>query len=439
MLLVYSHRVSPRLRFAFGHIIKRILGLQVNFTTEVDEFLAHPGPKMSYTHQPFGDEFFVHSHRLLFEQGISDLDIHVQNWEDTVCFFSRGEVSDLPFDIFAAAFYLLSRYEEYQPHVPDAFGRFSYRSSLAFQHNFLDQPVVDIWAYKFREVLQKRFPELQFPKRVFQVQPIIYVPLAYHFNHQVSMRTINGILNDLIQFRFNLLYTRLLVLLDFRKDPFDSYNYLINKQKQFKRRFIFTFLVGKYSTYDNNLSLNKKAFVTLIKSIADYSLVGIKNSYLNLSSLVDLKRDKERLEAVTNRPVIGSRNSYNKLNLPNSYRHLIELEIHRDFSMGYHDAIGFRAGTCTPLLFYDMDFEIQTPLELHSFHVMDASLLKYRSLLDKQQQLEVLVQTVRRVNGTLGFLFHNYTFGKSETWNGFRTLFTDFLNSELDLPSASNS
>ena len=253
------------------------------------------------------------------------------------------------------------------------------------------------------------------------------------------MRTINGILNDLIQFRFNLLYTRLLVLLDFRKDPFDSYNYLINKQKQFKRRFIFTFLVGKYSTYDNNLSLNKKAFVTLIKSIADYSLVGIKNSYLNLSSLVDLKRDKERLEAVTNRPVIGSRNSYNKLNLPNSYRHLIELEIHRDFSMGYHDAIGFRAGTCTPLLFYDMDFEIQTPLELHSFHVMDASLLKYRSLLDKQQQLEVLVQTVRRVNGTLGFLFHNYTFGKSETWNGFRTLFTDFLNSELDLPSASNS
>ena len=282
MLLVYSHRVSPRLRFAFGHIVKRILGLQVNFTTEVDEFLAHPGPKMSYTHQPFGDEFFVHSHRLLFEQGISDLDIHVQNWEDTVCFFSRGEVSDLPFDIFAAAFYLLSRYEEYQPHVPDAFGRFSYRSSLAFQHNFLDQPVVDIWAYKFREVLQKRFPELQFPKRVFQVQPIIDVPLAFQFKHQGSIRTINGILNDLIQFRFNLLYTILLVLLDFRKDPFYSYNYLINKQKQFKRRFIFTFLVGKYSTYDNNLSLNKKAFVTLIKSIADYSLVGIKNSYLNL-------------------------------------------------------------------------------------------------------------------------------------------------------------
>jgi len=438
MLLVYSHRISPRLKFSFGHLIKRILGLQVNFTTDAEVFLAHEGPKMSYTNQPIGDEFFVHSHRLLFEQGISDLDVHVQNWDETVCFFSRGEVSDLPFDIFAASFYLLSRYEEYQPHVPDAFGRFSFRSSLAFKHNFLDQPVVDIWAYKLRDALKIRFPSMVFPNRVFQVQPIIDVPLAYQYKYQGSVRTVNGILNDLIHFRFSFLYARLLVLMNFRKDPFDSFNYLINKQKKFKRRFIVTFLVGKYSTYDNNLSLNKAAFVALIKSIADYSMVGIKNSYLNLLNLAEMKSDKEHLEAVINRPIVGSRNSYNKLNLPNSYRHLIELEVHRDFSMGYHDAIGFRAGTCTPFLFYDMDFEIQTPLELHSFHVMDASLLSYRSLLDKQQRLDQLIQTVKKVNGTLVFLVHNYTFGKSDTWQGFRSLFTNFLNAEHSPTSEKN-
>jgi len=435
MLLVYSHRISPRLKFSFGHLIKRILGLQVNYTDDADLFLMHEGPKLSYTHKPLSNEFFIHCHRLLFEQGISDVEIHIQDWDDTVGFFSRGEVSGLPYDIFAASFYLLSRYEEYLPHVPDGYGRFSYRSSLAFKHHFLRQPVVDIWAYKLKDALQSRFPELEFPDRVYQVQPIIDVPLAYQYKHKGFMRSINSLLTNLIQFRFRALYDQFLVLLNFRKDPFDSYKYLINKQKQFKRRFIYTFLVGKYSTYDNNLNLNKKGFVSLIKSISDYSLVGIKNSFLNLSSLTAMKRDKDRLENIINRPLVGSRNSHNKLNLPESYRNLVELEIHRDFSMGYHDTIGFRAGTCTPFLFYDMDFEIQTPLELHPFQVMDACLFQYKSLLDKQQQMSVLIDTVKKVNGTLTFLFHNYTFGKSNTWNGFRTLFTEFLNSELDLPA----
>ena len=73
MLLVYSHRISPRLKFSFGHLIKRILGLQVNYTDDADLFLMHEGPKLSYTHKPLSNEFFIHCHRLLFEQGISDV------------------------------------------------------------------------------------------------------------------------------------------------------------------------------------------------------------------------------------------------------------------------------------------------------------------------------------------------------------------------------
>ena len=50
------------------------------------------------------------------------------------------------------------------------------------------------------------------------------------------------------------------------------------------------------------------------------------------------------------------------VHLPDVPRHLVELEIQRDFTMVYRNAIGFRAGTCTPFLFYDLDFEIKTPL-----------------------------------------------------------------------------
>ena len=76
---------------------------------------------MSYGAQPLGSEFFVRSNGLLLEQGLSDLELNVQIWEDTKCFFASGEKSHIPFDIFSAAFYLLSRYEEYLPHVKDSY------------------------------------------------------------------------------------------------------------------------------------------------------------------------------------------------------------------------------------------------------------------------------------------------------------------------------
>ena len=125
MLLVYTHNITPRLRYVFKQICTRILNIPVDFTSKVEEFVAHDSLKLSYTNQQLGNEFFIKSHSLLFEQGLSDVDIHIHDWENTKCFFYNGNKSNLPFDIFAASYYLLSRYEEYLPHVKDEYGRFS--------------------------------------------------------------------------------------------------------------------------------------------------------------------------------------------------------------------------------------------------------------------------------------------------------------------------
>ena len=137
MLLVYTHKITPRVTYTFKHICKRILGIEVLFTSKVEDFIAHDSLKMSYTKQPLSNELFVRSNELLFETGLSDIDINVQQWENTKGFFATGERSDLPFDVFAASFYLLSRYEEYLPHVKDDYGRFLASESLAFENKFL--------------------------------------------------------------------------------------------------------------------------------------------------------------------------------------------------------------------------------------------------------------------------------------------------------------
>ncbi|HLT32792.1 MAG TPA: polysaccharide deacetylase family protein [Aquaticitalea sp.] len=430
MLLVYTHKITPRVSYVFKHICLRILGIHVSFTTSIEEFIAHENLKMSYTKQPLGNELFVRSHELLFEQGLSDLDIHVHDWKHTKGFFQTNEKSALPFDIFAATFYLLSRYEEYLPHVKDMYGRFVGTESLAYKNDFLNQPVIDIWAYFFKDVLQEQFTEYEFNERRYKIQPIIDVPLAFYYRHKGLLRTLGGTLTDLYRLRLRNFYERYLVLAGFQRDPYDTFKWIITKQRQVQNKFIFFFLIGDYSTYDKNISVNKKEFVSLIKFVSDYCKVGLKVSYFALDSLETLKKEKQKMESIINYELVASRNSFSKLNLPESYRNLIELEVKQDYTMGYINLLGFRAGTCTPFQFYDLDFEIQTPLQINPFHLYDSALLSRTSLLDKKEEMQRLIAEIKKVNGTFAPVFHNHSFSNEEQWRGFRELFSIVLDSE---------
>ncbi|MFV0540500.1 MAG: polysaccharide deacetylase family protein, partial [Aestuariibaculum sp.] len=429
MLLVYTHKVTPRLRYAFKHICTRILGVEVSFTNKIVEFIAHDSIKMSYTKQPLSNEFFIKNNDILFEQGLSDIDISVHDWDNTKCFFYNGEKGALPFDIFSAAFYLLSRYEEYLPQVRDKYGRFAATESLAFKNGFLQQPVVDIWAYKFKAALQEHFPEFEFPCKSYRIKPLIDVPTAYLYQSKGLLRSVIGAFKDLFQFKFKSLYVRFAVNLHLEHDPYDIYKYILNKQKQYNFKFLFFFLVGDISTYDRGISPNNKSYVSLIKHVSDYCDVGLKVSFFAIENKTILKEEKRKIEDILNISLQASRQSFSKVNLPESYRNLVELEVHNDYTMGYINHMGFRAGTCTPFFFYDLDYETQTPLKIHTYHTMDYALLKQRSLLDKKKMLNGIMDQIKAVNGEFVPVFHNYTFSDVPRWNGFKELFNMILNS----------
>ncbi len=110
MLLIYIQKYSYRITYVFKHICTRVLGFEVDFTSVIEEFISYSGPKLSYGKKPLGNELFLQSYGLLTQQGFDSIDISVKDWEETKCFFSVGEKSRLPFDIFSASFYMLSRY-----------------------------------------------------------------------------------------------------------------------------------------------------------------------------------------------------------------------------------------------------------------------------------------------------------------------------------------
>ena len=425
MILVYTHKVTPRVRYIFKHIFTRVLLVPVSFTTKVEDFVAHNGPKMSYTRVPLGKEFFVKSNELLFEQGINDLEINISPWEDTPCFFGAGSHSSIPFDIFAASFYLISRYEEYLPHVKDIHERFTAEQSLAYNYKFLEKPVVDIWVMKLKAILKKRFPEYHFPDREFRYISTIDVDNAFAYKYKSFVRTFGAFVSDFFKLQIRSFWSRLLVILRIRKDPNNTFEQILTLSKTYDVDLIFFFLIGDYTTFDTNISTTKRQFRLLIKHIADYAGVGLHPSYFTMKNSEMLKKEKERLESITNIPTTISRQHFLRFSLPETYQNLIDLEIEEDYSMGYASHVGFRASTSIPFHFFDLDFEIQTPLLIHPFALMDTTLNDYMGLTPKQSlgRTKDLLNEVMNVNGTFITLFHNESLSGYLRWNGWKKVY----------------
>lgn len=425
MLLVYTHKITPRLNYIFKHFFVRILQIPVTFSTKVDEFVAHNGPKITYSKNPLGTEFFIRSNDLLFDQGINDIDINIANWEEVPCFFPAGDISSIPFDIFAASFYLISRYEEYLPHVQDVHERFTADESLAFKNGFLEKPIVDIWAFKFLQLLKDKFPNYEYNTRDFEMISTIDVDTAFAFKHKGIVRTIGGYIADLFHLRFVNIWQRLLTNLNFREDPFDTFSEILKIKKEHNITTHFFFLIGDYTTFDKNISFSNAKFKSLIKSVADYAKIGLHPSYFSIRNDEKLKKEKLRLEGIINTPIVFSRQHYLRLIIPETYQNLIDLDIQEDYTMGYAKYVGFRASTCTPFYFYDLDFEIQTPLKLFPFAVMDVTLKDYLQLSNSEslQKIVALKNEVKDVNGTFISLFHNETLSENEKWEGWSAIY----------------
>ena len=429
MILVYTHKITPRVRYIFRHILSKILLIPVSFTSKVEEFVAHDGPKISYTKMPLENEFFIKSNDLLFEQGVNDLEISMQKWDDIPCFFATNARSAIPFDVFAASFYLISRYEEYLPHVKDQHGRYTATQSLAFRYRFLEKPVVDVWAFKLLKIIQEKFPNYTYKKRTYKFISTIDVDNAFAYKHKSLVRTFGGFIKDLIHLKLVEFWSRLIVLLNVKKDPFDTFQKLLQLKKDQKVNTIFFLLIGDYTSFDTNVSASKKKFRLLIKDMVDYATVGLHPSYFSSQDVVMIKKEKERLENITNMPVSRTRQHYLRFNLPETYQILIDLEIEEDYSMGYASHVGFRASTCTPFYFYDLDFEIQTPLKIFPFALMDTTLNDYMKLTPKQSlgKIKELKDEVKAVNGTFITLFHNESLSDYLRWKGWKRLYESML------------
>ena len=430
MLLIYTPRTSRRLIYTFDLIFHDILGCQYSLITDPDKFKSATGPKFSYGGQPLDNEnvHFVSS-GLLFEKGVRKQALEVFDFEGDKAFFKTSGVSSLPFDPFAATFFLASRYEEYLPHKNDRFGRFPAEESLAFQQDFLQRPVVNIWANKISNILQQQYPEFIPPASEYKFVPTYDIDSAFAYAHKGIIRTLGGFYKSVAEQRFGELRERTRVLLGKEPDPYDTFDWLMDIQQKYELNPIYFFLVGDYDEFDKNISIQVGAFRSLIKSIADYAEVGIHPSYASNDDINKLRMEINNLSNVLKREIKKSRQHFLKLSIPRTYQRLIELEISDDYTMGYASQIGFRAGICTPFYFYDMDYEFKTNLRVHPFAIMDVSLNDYMELNSDEaiDTSKKIIDSVKEVRGTFSTLWHNQTLTDDPHWDGWKDVYEEIV------------
>lgn len=414
MLLIYMQKVTPRKTYTFKQVLGKILRFEIKITSKIEEFIAYSGVKFSYGEKSMGNEFFVKSHGLLDKQGISKQDIKIKKWDEIPCFFQVGMESHIPFDIFSASFYMLSRYEEYLPHVKNKNGGFPAEESLAFQNKFLQQPIVDLWAYRFKTILHKYFPKADFPTRKYNVQNILSVEQVYRYKEKGFLRNLAGGVTDFLKLRWRLVFKRLHTLLFFADDPYDVYDELLKFSKQYKINWSFMFQLSDYSVYNKNIGYNRLTYHSMIKSMGDYGAIGLLLGYEALFDGNVLKTEKIRWENIVHRDLENVLTNDHGLNFPELYNNYDNLEITHDYSMGFPNKIGFRAGTCTSFLYYDLKLERISPLTLHPTAFNSRS-FKANSFFEIKKILERVQTYVKKVNGELVVVFKNRDFAEGES------------------------
>jgi hypothetical protein len=427
MILIYTDELNPRFEYISRLIFTTILQNEVSFTVKSSEFLKSELPKLNYSYEKFGNEFYIKPHRFLHCKALIQPNIQPVWYNGEKYFFESSKDSDLPFDPLSASFYLVTRYEEYLEFEKGKYNRFQAKESILEKYGLLKKPVVNIWARLLGEKLKERFPEIQIPEPKFHFLPTIDVDNAWAFLNKGFLRTLGSLARSAIKGNFFEVNKRLKVLRGTEIDPFDTFCYLDEIFKGNEDKVLFFILLGDYKRYDKNISWKNKPLQKLIRKTDEKYTVGIHPSYSSSKKKGKNKliSELDRLKKITGSEVKKSRQHFLRLKFPRTYRRLINVGILEDYTMGYASKTGFRAGICSPYFFYDVKREAVTTLKIIPFQIMDVTLRHYLNLEPEEAfaEIEALMKEVKKVGGTFSAIWHNETVTDTDEWIGYREVF----------------
>lgn len=422
-IIIYSPYKSNRLEYVLDFVFINILGTGYKLTTSESDFLTANLFRINYSHKDLKTDLHIGSTGLLFETEVVEKEIYFTKWNDLPDFFQKHE-SEIPFDIFSAIFYLLSRYEEYLPYMPDEYNRFPHSQSIAFQNDFLNIPLVDLWIEELKKIIYLKNNTIVFKENKFSFLPTYDIDIAYSFKGKGLVRNLGGAIRDILKLDINTFTKRVNVLFSNAEDPYDCFDFLDELHQQFRVEPIYFFLLSEGSELDKNIDRESLLMKNLITQTQSKYEIGIHPSWNSHESFDILKQEVLLLKNVSK-----SRQHYIRFTLPETFNNLIKLGIKDDYSMGYGSINGFRASTSHSFNWFDLEKNEVTNLTLHPFCYMECNSFYEQNYSSEQAFNEMLhyLNIVKKVNGNLITIWHNFSLGTELLWIGWKEKYVAFL------------
>lgn len=422
--------ITARLLYMADWLGQRLQGKPLPLVTAVAE-LPLKVPVINYSKQQVAQTHYqIQPVDLLYETGIAEKAVPQGRWQNLPIIFPTT-AGDHPFDVLAAAFYCITRYEEYLPNYePDEYGRYSHTNSMLFQLGWLKRPIVDEWIQQLITALQKRFPEWQPVPTKASTLLSFDVDLAWSYLHKGIWRNVGGAVKSLLRNDKPALQQRLAVLQHKAPDPFDVFAAIQQQHTAAQIPAQYFFLLAQTQKgYDKNISPNSKALQALMRQTATHSAVGLHASWAASQQVEVLQQEQNRLQRILQMPNQSNRMHYINFRLPQTFRQLLQAGIRKEYSMGYGTINGFRAGTSVPYYWYDLENECTTELEIHPFGWMDANSIfeQKDTAADAAIELQLMQQRVQQSGGQMITIWHNHLLGLDALGRQWWPVFTTYI------------
>jgi hypothetical protein len=324
-------------------------------------------------------------------------------------------------DILAATYFMLSRWEETAITERDSHMRFTAASSVACRQNFLDIPIVDVYALILRIWLQKLNLQWKPKKNSFNI----------FLSHDIDQI---GLYRPLFPFGIRRLLKDMVInthqfLGDFQKmmtgewvDPFtDGVRCLAQASEDNGIHSEFYLMAtNNPNKFDEGYSINSKLAKQVISTIQKLGYeIGFHPSYHTLERPDLFQLEKVRLEKAIGVSIRGGRQHYLRAEFPKTWRMWEQAGLEFDHTMTFADQEGFRAGTCHPFQAFDYQNDREMNLTEIPLIIMDGTLRQYRnmSIKEARQRIMQLAKRCQAVEGIFSLLWHNKSLsGEWQSW-----------------------
>jgi hypothetical protein len=331
-------------------------------------------------------------------------------------------------DIFGSVFFMLSRYEEAVGGDRDEHGRFPATESLAGQEGFLDRPIVNEYVEILWACMARLWPSLRRKTRAFRVRPShdVDCPAYYAFypKREILMAAAGDVLKRRSPARaLGRLRSWLEVARGSARDPFDTFDWLMDRSEERGWISSFNFIAGGETQFDRpRYSLDHDMIRDLVSRIHRRGHeIGFHPSYSTVGDEAEWRAELEALKSVVpGERVRGGRQHYLRFDAPRTWRLWDGAGLEYDSTLVYADRAGFRCGTCYEYTVFDLDMRAPLKLKERPTIVMESTVISDRYMglgtgREARDFIGALKGKCKAFDGDFAVLWHNSALTDSES------------------------